>query len=799
MNKLLIILIALGISIESTGQCIGTAGQVSWHFWYSDVPYWGLEHVLKDDTYPNGPDRIRTLNATATSLNYDERFSSMIKGFIIPTQSGSYKFNVTGDNLATFYLSDDSNYVDYSDTTAYSSGWSGVTDHNNHDGQTSEYRTLVAGQHYYFELHHFEEEGGDHAMLYWDIPGGSNEDWQIISSPYLADICDPICQPKGTPCDDGNGNTVDDIYDGSCNCVGSPNTGVPSEFGERGVLNAYIYYGISNSSLSDLYDNPSYPVSPSGLVMHNQGLYASWPNDLHETGVLIKGYLLAPTTGSYDFNVTGVGETTFRLSNTSDTDINHEIFSNRWWMGVYEHEAETIQGGEQSLSNISLQAGDVYYFELIQKNPGYGNRFMIFWNGPQHAVEGWYRIPSILLYNYNDPILCVPEFNDCDDGNPLTIDDMMNGDCNCIGTICAGGSDCDNSADDFTKEDYCETTDQLGTKSTDSWLSCTARPSAVPEFSLSNFHWIQYDLGNEYLLGQTHIWNYNVADETDHGFENVAVHYSLDGLSWDELGEYNWILAPGDTSYRGFSGPDFGNLPIRYVLITSLDPANDCRGISKITFNASFCEEMGTTCDDGDVATLSDHFDDMCQCVGYTAEELDCSLDTLFVNESDLSPNQYHAIMALMSEGKVMNSTSVNYNAGIEIVLDAGFEVSSGSSFEANIEDCPPPSMALIESKSETEFLKRKVRPDESLQVFNLEGSDIQTIRIYIPQATNVSLNLYDHAGDLITPIMNHYYQDYGDHYKRLYLRKLDPGIYTVKMDTPNGSYVDKLTILDSI
>ena len=102
----------------------------------------------------------------------------------------------------------------------------------------------------------------------------------------------------------------------------------------------------------------------------------------------------------------------------------------------------------------------------------------------------------------------------------------------------------------------------------------------------------------------------------------------------------------------------------------------------------------------------------------------------------------------------------------------------------------------MVDSKSDEEFLKRTQRPSESIQVYDLEGSEIQTIRIYLPEATKVRLRIFDNSGAEIYTSATYFYQDHGDHYKRINTHQLAAGVYTVQMDTPSGSYRDKMTVL---
>ena len=82
------------IPLFLAGQCIGEQGQVSWLIWDNDTPIYGLEHLQYDDTYPNGPDQLRILNSTATECNYDNDYSSVVRGFISPDLTGTYLFNI---------------------------------------------------------------------------------------------------------------------------------------------------------------------------------------------------------------------------------------------------------------------------------------------------------------------------------------------------------------------------------------------------------------------------------------------------------------------------------------------------------------------------------------------------------------------------------------------------------------------------------------------------------------------------------------------------------------------------------
>lgn len=798
-NIIFSLILVCGFTHTLLGQCVGTQGQVSWHYW-EDIYFYDIDFLYVDDTYPNGPDAVRVLNSLSTPMNYNEHYGSKTKGFISVPETSNVTFNLTGDDIAFMLLSTDATASNL-DTIMTLPQAVGQTEHTRFPSQTSEVINMVAGQLYYFELIMVEFGGGDHASVYWQRPFVSDTTWQLITSPFLTDVCDSVCLPKGTPCDDGDALTSNDLEDGNCNCVGSS---VPQGFtvGERGVLQAYFYDNIVGGNITTLLNDPDFPTMPDRMVIQRNGLAAQWEDDIDDFGTLMEGYLTVPVDGCYDFNITGVSEVRFILSTDHDPANLSDSIRTIWGTGRLDHDHPDFNG-LQTMNDICLEANTYYYFKILQAVPSWGYFVNVFWNGPQHTDDGWHHIPELFVYDYEDELACLPQGTLCDDGDPLTANDQIDASCNCIGTPCDPLVNCDDPSVNYAPYDYCQTTDELGVREDDVWLSCT--PLENPYVTeRSGQHWIHYDLGSAYLLGQTHIWNYNVPGETHQGFQQVAVDYSLDGITWFHLDDFSWPLASGTSGYTGFDGPDFQNIQMRYVMFTSLDDPTSCRGISKVTFEASLCPEVGTICDDGRSDTFNDHIQIDCECVGYTIEELDCGLDTLFINETVMAPNSYHAISALMSRGNVLDGGDVNYKAGMQIVLEAGFEVNEGGQLEVNVEECPSslwsnPSgqkvFAIVDNTTEKK-LKKTERAPTSMDVYRLNGLTDQTIHFHLNHAAKVRIEVLDQQGDLLHVISDHRYDNFGDHYKRVQTKRLTPGIYMIKMTVDDEEYyVDRMLV----
>ena len=120
--------------------------------------------------------------------------------------------------------------------------------------------------------------------------------------------------------------------------------------------------------------------------------------------------------------------------------------------------------------------------------------------------------------------------------------------------------------------------------SQDSWQSCelAVNPNPIRE----NSHWVLYDFGYVYSLGQSYFWNYNVENETDKGMRNIVLDYSLDGTSWTAFGSFQLGEASGENSYQGEEALNLNGTNARYVLITAIDTwGSNCAGLSEVRFD----------------------------------------------------------------------------------------------------------------------------------------------------------------------------------------------------------------------
>jgi len=792
--KIIYILGLFFLAFTTNAQiCPGEEGVLVWEVWQGLIDD-EMSELSAMPNYPTRPSLEKTIFKLQSPINYDNKIGSRIRGYIHVPSSTSATFNVTGDDRVQFYLSTNEN-PDNKQLQAYIPSNTSIAEHDEYPEQTSIEVQLSPNINYYFEVIHVEGSGSDHSTVYWITDLVDTINWNIISAEFLKGVdCLPaLCPEAGVTCNDGDGSTENDIEDGFCNCMGSKIT-TNSCIGERGKIVNYRYEGIPGSYLNDLYEAATFPGTPT----YSENLdYLGMPyvNIVDDFGTLIQSYLTVPVSGNYKFNVTGNYNAILFISSNDDPankQAHQALLTSS--TGTTEHDKFIWQ----STSFIYLEANTYYYIELNHKDGSGSEHFSAFWQTPFTEAGVWKRIPQNYFYDYDCEVACIPENTVCDDGNIFTNNDVYNSECECVGTPCTG-PDCDSPLANYIPYDKCSITDQLDNNPENNWLSCTISPNINP--IRNDGHWIMYDLGARHELHQSQIWNYNVLNETDKGFENVAVDYSDDGLTWNEFGSYTWPVAPGSSGYSGFPGPDFQGTYARYILISCVDTEPSCKGLGKVAFTAVLCPLNGTDCDDENIYTLEDKYNANCECEGIPYDENACDEENLTLGDSTLFTEKYSAQDYINSISQIANNNVVSFIGGGSIILDVGFETGENTLFLAAIDTCEDTSnkVALIESREEIiaqirqEFEMAKI---EGLKLIPIEDSDEQIIQFYLKQGGSVELSVLDSNGDKVFSLLNHEFKNGGVYKKRIRTKKFDPGVFNVELKVDDVMEMERLVVL---
>ena len=295
------------------------------------------------------------------------------------------------------------------------------------------------------------------------------------------------------------------------------------------------------------------------------------------------------------------------------------------------------------------------------------------------------------------------------------------------------------------------------TNAKDSWLSC--QTSSNPNTNRANSHWLQYDLGYIYGLGETTFWNYNVANQTGLGAKQAVIDYSLDGINWTEADVFQLPEATGNEEYSGFKGIDLSGISARFILITFLSNWNGdiCTGMSEVRFDV---KEPNSTCGDFMVSQN--------------------------IGDNPIIGGIYYEDNSILADGRVQAGTMVTFKSALSITLKPGFIVESGSEFTAKIESC--------NSLNTPTEMPNQARQANAI----LDNNQIITeINIYPNPAVNL-LNI-DFGNEIVTDLMiidvaGHEVlrREVDQNFMRLDVSQLPAGMYLVNVLTNNQKLITK-------
>ncbi|MEM1119026.1 MAG: PA14 domain-containing protein [Bacteroidota bacterium] len=412
-------------------NCIGERNEIRTLIW-KDLDGFGVDKLYNDPDYPAKPDSIEIVTRLANPLaNLGDNSGTKMAALLIPPATGTYTFNVTSDDQSELFLS--TNHDPANKTLIASTDrWTRPTEHDKYPNQTSDPVALTKGQYYYLEVNQQNGSGGKHINVWWKSDKTNPDTWQIIEGLYLFDYtCDITCIPEGTPCDDGNANTKNDTYDANCNCVGEPCQGSdcdpPPTYDAFGTCDATDKV---SRNPKDSWTSCQKTVSPN-------------PNRGNSHWIQYDFGDIYPITGAHiwNYNVSGQLGKGFRR-----VAIDYSEDGNNWTqLGTYTW--PKANGGNNYTGFDGPDFGGISArYILVTALSNYGN----------NNCAGF----SQIAFNVGScPDVGMP----CDDGNPNTVNDNIDTDCNCIG-VGAPINECE--VDNITEENVVVRPDNYGARLT---------------------------------------------------------------------------------------------------------------------------------------------------------------------------------------------------------------------------------------------------------------------------------------------------------------------------------------------
>ncbi len=153
----------------------------------------------------------------------------------------------------------------------------------------------------------------------------------------------------------------------------------PQCAGLSGGLTRQVWNNIGGTSIPDLTGHPSYPNSPSsaGVITSFQG-----PTNIgNNYGTRIRGYLVAPETGTYTFTVTSDDASAVYLSPNAE-QIHKQLICS---VPGNTLAAEFNKYVTQTSVALQLLAGAHYYVELLHKEGSSNDHFAVYWQTPSNS------------------------------------------------------------------------------------------------------------------------------------------------------------------------------------------------------------------------------------------------------------------------------------------------------------------------------------------------------------------------------------------------------------------------------
>lgn len=393
-------------NLTTANACVGNRG-VTEAYYYDNITGSYVEpDLINSPKFPLLPDRKERLLHAAGPLKADskDQYGSFVQGYLTVPLSGMYEFNLTGDDQTIFYLSRNDS-LEYKQTHQAMVIWGiDATAHNTYSFQNIAPIYLEKGKYYYYEIRQKENGWRDHFNLYWKTPFHEIKQWKRVSNFYLFDYkCEIACVPNNTPCDDGNPFTNNDRFQ-NCECVGTPCSGPNCD----DVAARYQKYEACA---------PTQNVVNTADVAWESCNTAPNPNPARG--------------GSQHWIRYDLGEV-YRLRDTRIWNYNVLNQTNKGFKTVvvdYSLDGTNWQqlGGTYTWPQAP---GINEYVGFL--GPNFNNlkaRYVLFTATENHGNGTCAGISKVTL----NGLPCRAANTPCNDGDPLTMYDKYDGDCNCVG------------------------------------------------------------------------------------------------------------------------------------------------------------------------------------------------------------------------------------------------------------------------------------------------------------------------------------------------------------------------------
>ncbi len=419
--------------------------------------------------------------------------------------------------------------------------------------------------------------------------------------------CAGSCIPAGTPCDDGNPTTINDQQDGQCNCVGTATTC------ELLINNSF------DNGTAPWYEYGCTPTVTNGEISLS-GITGANPWDAG----FFQGDLLLEQNKTYT------------ASFVARASTNRTIY---FKVGINTPPYTSYVGEVLNLTPTF----QTFTYTFTMPDPDLSTSIFEFQVGGNTADV---IIAGTSLKDDGCTVACLPAGTACDDNNPYTQNDVEDGNCGCLGTCLPAGTACDDGNPNTNNDVHDGQCNCAGTLTTCELLidnsfdtgngpwyewGCT-QTIANGEVTLAGSGGTNtWDAGffqGNLLIEQNHSYSvsFNARASTNRTIEfkvglNSAPYTTLTGGTVNltttmQTFTYNFTMVEADLPACVFEFQLGGNTGDVIISETSL--IDDACNLG--------CPPAGTPCDDNNPNTTNDSSDGSCGCVGEPCLDLDITV-----------------------------------------------------------------------------------------------------------------------------------------------------------------------------
>jgi hypothetical protein len=387
------------------------AGKLTQEIWFG-IDGGTITDLTRNPRFYNRPDLLALNDGAVSPVDLDNSFGERLRGWITAPATGNYTFWISGDDQCELWLSTSASKFD-KQLIANVSGWTAPQQWTKFPSQKSVTIPLVAGQNYFIEILHKDDVLTDSVAVAWTPPGGDLEllpamvlapylfdhedadrdelpdDWEAAHGFALTDdgLLRQEQHPLADPDHDGYNNLEESVFGMDPNTRG----GVP------GSLLLETWNKLDGATVEDLTFSSRFtdPPDKSEFVFS-----AETPvNRADKFGARMRGYIIAPATGNYTFQLSGDDFCQLWLSPSESQFAKQKIASVDGWTNV----RQWTKYPAQTSAVVPLVAGQKYFIEALMKDAGGGDHLEIGWKTPGSTTTA--VIPASALESYAFDVL----------------------------------------------------------------------------------------------------------------------------------------------------------------------------------------------------------------------------------------------------------------------------------------------------------------------------------------------------------------------------------------------------------